>query len=125
MSAVFIHEFFKGCQVRFGLAFELKSRLSADNHVPTSVHNKAIGNQSPPNIGNLSPSVSHVALSSQQASTNTNSASSGLHNASEFAENSHQSGSTKLVVLFQEVYPGYDSLKKVYRACAIETDYHH
>eukprot|EP01033_Poteriospumella_lacustris_P016536 gene16536-11829_t len=104
LHGVFIHEFIKGCQVRFGLAFELKSRPS------TTVSSQALhanaaksGNNSPPHLSN----APHAAGDSTNPQSNS----------------AAPPAATSLVVLFQEVYPGFDALKKVYRSCSVETDH--
>lgn len=103
LHGVFIHEFIKGCQVRFGLAFELKSRLSAAVSSQASQANTAkSGGNSPPHLSNA---------------PNSNSDNSTQNSSILPAP------STSLIVLFQEVYPGFDALKKVYRSCSVETDH--
>jgi hypothetical protein len=132
LHAVFIHEYIKGCQVHFGLAFELKHRSSPvvqSSQFPmhlSSVGGK--GNMSPPShhisSGQLSPSGNSLQSFSsflpQQHSANQG--SSGNTSSGNNSNNNVGSPRTSLIVLFQEVYPGYEALRKVYRACAMETE---
>ncbi len=93
--------------MRFGLAFELKQRSPISQNADNSTSKRAM---------KKSEATSPPSASTPLAST------TGNMEVNDSSISKTQAYSTTLSVLFQDVYPGYEAFKKIYRACAAETD---